>query len=184
MSIRRGYLLVLSGPSGSGKTTVLHEALPILYGVEFSVSYTTRPGRSEERDGVDYHFITEEVFRAKIDKKEFLEWAVVHGNLYGTGQAETEAICGDVYIHLWAERSWRPHYEEHWLHIVFTARDLHCFHQPDEVPPGMDSPQSEDESLGEAQPLPYLLKLVLVFHGMEPVIRCFLYDHHPGGIDL
>jgi guanylate kinase len=90
MSSRQGCLFVLSAPSGSGKTTLVRLLLSSIDGIEFSVSFTTRPIRDAERDGVDYHFVTEDAFRAKIAAGEFLEWAEVHGNLYGTGRAETE----------------------------------------------------------------------------------------------
>ena len=92
-SVRKGNLLVLSAPSGGGKTTILQKALSLLDEIDFSVSYTTRVQRLTERDGLDYHFVTEEVFREKIEGNQFLEWAEVHGNLYGTGRRETEAIC-------------------------------------------------------------------------------------------
>lgn len=92
MSSRRGCLFVLSAPSGSGKTTLVRLLLSSIDGMQFSVSFTTRPIRSAERDGVDYHFVTHEAFRDKIAAGEFLEWAEVHGNLYGTSRAETERI--------------------------------------------------------------------------------------------
>ncbi len=92
MNGRRGNLLVLSAPSGSGKTTLLGKLLDNMDAVEFSVSFTTRPRRVEERDGIDYHFVSEDVFRSKIAANELLEWAEVHGALYGTGRSETEAM--------------------------------------------------------------------------------------------
>ena len=92
-SVRKGNLIVLSAPSGAGKTTILQKALSLLDEIEFSVSYTTRVQRLTERDGLDYHFVTEELFRERIAENQFLEWAEVHGNLYGTGRAETESIC-------------------------------------------------------------------------------------------
>jgi guanylate kinase len=92
MSGRKGNLLVLSAPSGSGKTTVARRLLATLEGIEFSVSYTTRPPRATETRGVDYHFVSEEAFRAKILRQEFLEWAEVHGHLYGTGREQTEKV--------------------------------------------------------------------------------------------
>ncbi|MFQ5789815.1 MAG: guanylate kinase [Acidobacteriota bacterium] len=90
--MRRGILLVISAPSGSGKTTLVKALLDRVQGLEFSVSYTTRRRRPTERDGLHYHFISEEEFRAKIAGRHFLEWAEVHGNLYGTDRAETEAV--------------------------------------------------------------------------------------------
>ena len=93
MSTRLGNIIVLSAPSGSGKTTVVQRVLDSIDEIEFSISYTTRPRRSAEQDGVDYHFITAESFENKVEKGDFLEWAKVHGNFYGTGRAEAEAIC-------------------------------------------------------------------------------------------
>jgi guanylate kinase len=92
MTTRRGNLFVISAPSGSGKTTLVRRLLDALDGVRFSISFTTRSLRGSERDGVDYHFITHAEFRSKIEDGEFLEWAEVHGNLYGTSRTETERV--------------------------------------------------------------------------------------------
>ncbi len=89
---RRGNLFVISAPSGSGKTTLVRRLLDTLDDVQFSISFTTRSARGRERDGIDYHFIAEADFRSKIEDGEFLEWAEVHGNLYGTSKIETEKI--------------------------------------------------------------------------------------------
>ena len=89
---RRGNLFVISAPSGSGKTTLVRRLLDTLDDVQFSISFTTRSARRRERDGIDYHFIAEAYFRSKIEDGEFLEWAEVHGNLYGTSKIETEKI--------------------------------------------------------------------------------------------
>lgn len=77
------FPVVLAGPSGSGKTTV-GRALERLDEVRFSVSATTRPPRPEEEDGVDYRFLSREAFEELRDRDELLEWARVHGELYGT----------------------------------------------------------------------------------------------------
>ncbi|HMJ11943.1 MAG TPA: guanylate kinase [Polyangiaceae bacterium] len=81
-------LLIVSSPSGAGKTTLtarLMQQIPDLY---FSVSHTTRKPRAAEQDGREYHFVSRETFEKLIEMDEFLEWAEVHGNLYGTARAE------------------------------------------------------------------------------------------------
>src|SRR5271154_4279625 len=83
-------LLILSSPSGAGKTTLtrkLQERFPEL---RFSVSHTTRQPRGNEVDGRDYHFVTRERFHELVRERAFLEWAEVHGNLYGTSQEEID----------------------------------------------------------------------------------------------
>lgn len=89
---RRGNLFVISAPSGSGKTTLVRRLLDTLDDVRFSVSFTTRPVRGSERDGIDYHFVPSDLFRTKIEDGEFLEWAEVHGNYYGTSRIVTEQV--------------------------------------------------------------------------------------------
>ncbi len=82
-------LLVLSAPTGAGKTTIARRLLEADGALRFSVSHTTRPPRPGERDGVDYHFVDRAVFERRRELGEFLEWAEVHGNLYGTHRSET-----------------------------------------------------------------------------------------------
>ncbi len=88
MSDRRGSVIVVSAPSGAGKTTVLARVLAEMPGLRFSVSHTTRAPREGERDGCDYHFVDRPAFERLRDRDELLEWAEVHGNLYGTAVAE------------------------------------------------------------------------------------------------
>lgn len=83
MSRKRGRLFVISGPSGTGKGTVCKELLKEI-GNEFSVSMTTRSPREGEVDGKDYYFVTKEVFLENIEASNFLEYATVFDNLYGT----------------------------------------------------------------------------------------------------
>ena len=83
-------LVVISGPTGSGKTTIAKRLVTELPRAVFSVSHTTRQPRPGEKDGKDYHFITEDAFRKMVDAGEFLEWAAVHGQLYGTHRSEWE----------------------------------------------------------------------------------------------
>lgn len=79
-----GLLLVLSAPSGAGKTTLAHRLLKEHPEAIFSISYTTREPRGQERHGLDYHFVDVNTFRQKIERGEFVEWAEVHGNFYGS----------------------------------------------------------------------------------------------------
>jgi guanylate kinase len=88
----RGALFVVSAPSGTGKTTVVEQLVELMPEVALSRSYTSRGARDGERDGVDYHFVTRERFEAMIAAGEFLEWADVFGNLYGTCFADTERL--------------------------------------------------------------------------------------------
>src|ERR1700733_4203262 len=83
-------LLILSSPSGAGKTTLTRKLLTDFPELRFSVSHTTRAPRANEVDGKDYHFVDKAAFEAMVDKDEFLEWAHVHENLYGTSRAEIE----------------------------------------------------------------------------------------------
>lgn len=90
MSIQRGSLVIISSPSGAGKTTLAHKLLGEFDTVQFSVSYTTRPMRRGETDGKDYTFVTEEQFEKMAQEGEFAEWAIVHGNRYGTARSVVE----------------------------------------------------------------------------------------------
>lgn len=83
---RRGILFTVSAPSGAGKTSLLAELVKQLPDIRVSVSHTTRAMRPGERDGIDYHFVTEPEFLAMLDQAEFLEHARVFNNLYGTSQ--------------------------------------------------------------------------------------------------
>ena len=92
----RGMLVVVSSPSGGGKGTLVRRALKIVPNLGYSVSFTTREPREGEVNGRDYFFVSEQEFRRKIEAGEFLEWASVHSNLYGTSlaQIERERLAG------------------------------------------------------------------------------------------
>jgi guanylate kinase len=83
---------VVSAPSGAGKSSLAQRALNRIEGLKFSISYTTREPRGAEKDGVDYHFVSEDEFRAMRDRSEFLESAEVHGYLYGTHRAAVDEL--------------------------------------------------------------------------------------------
>ena len=91
----RGLLFIVSAPSGAGKTTLAEHLVQILPNLRMSRSYTSRPERPGERDGIDYHFVTREQFEAMIAARAFLEWADVFGNFYGTAAADTERLVAD-----------------------------------------------------------------------------------------
>jgi guanylate kinase len=88
-------LIVVSGPSGAGKSTVLARVLAEIERLRFSVSHTTRAPREGERDGVNYHFVGKPAFDALRAAGGFLEWAEVHGQLYGTARAEYERAAAE-----------------------------------------------------------------------------------------
>jgi len=92
MIARKGRLFVISGPSGTGKSTVINAVLKDRPELHYSISFTTRPRRGSEKNGVEYHFVTESVFRRMVDRNEFAEWAEVHGYLYGTSAKRLEEI--------------------------------------------------------------------------------------------
>ncbi|MPZ18053.1 MAG: guanylate kinase [Luteitalea sp.] len=87
-----GTLFIVSAPSGTGKTTVVERLVEVLEGVTISRSYTSRPARVGERDGLDYNFVSRERFEAMVAGGEFLEWADVFGHVYGTRREDTEQL--------------------------------------------------------------------------------------------
>lgn len=91
MSERGSSLIVLSAPSGTGKSTILSRVLSQVEALRFSVSHTTRTARPGEQDGVQYHFVSREAFDTMIRGDRLLEWATVHGELYGTALLEYDA---------------------------------------------------------------------------------------------
>ncbi len=84
-------VFIISAPSGSGKSTLVHRLLQTVPGLTFSISYTTRPPRPVETNGVDYNFIPKPEFEERLERNEFLEYAVVFGNYYGTNRCTLDA---------------------------------------------------------------------------------------------
>lgn len=95
MRQKRGSLFVISAPSGAGKTTLCQKLREIVPDVKFSVSFTTRKPRAGEVDGLHYSFVDEDEFRAMIAEGEFVEWAQVHGNFYGTSKRRIEDMINE-----------------------------------------------------------------------------------------
>lgn len=93
----RSSVFIISAPSGSGKSTLVGHLMQRVSNLRFSVSYTTRPPRGQEKDGTEYYFISREQFEARIARNEFLEWADVFGNYYGTHESELTRAQTDGY---------------------------------------------------------------------------------------
>jgi guanylate kinase len=89
----RGRILVLSAPSGGGKSTLAQAVMARTPEVARSVTCTTRPRRPGEEDGRDYHFLSQAEFERRRHAGEFLEWATVHGYLYGTSRVDVDRLC-------------------------------------------------------------------------------------------
>lgn len=84
--MNRGKLVVISAPSGAGKTTLLKKVFQEVENIAFSISHTTRAPRAGEQDGVDYHYVDRASFEKMIEDDQFIEFAHVHDNLYGTSR--------------------------------------------------------------------------------------------------
>jgi guanylate kinase len=82
-----GILFIISAPSGSGKSTLVSQLRTLVEGLDFSISYTTRAPRGSEEDGREYHFVTRQEFERMMAAGDFLEWAEVFGNYYGTAKS-------------------------------------------------------------------------------------------------
>jgi guanylate kinase len=91
--MQQGKMIVVSAPSGSGKTTIVRQVLASGLNLEFSVSACSRQPRANEKDGIDYYFLSAEAFKQKIAQNAFVEWEEVYaGNYYGTLKSEVERI--------------------------------------------------------------------------------------------
>ena len=94
---KEGELFIVSAPSGAGKTTLCERVCTAIPGIKLSVSYTTRPRRKGEVNNIHYTFVDENKFKSMIKKGEFVEWAVVHGNLYGTSRRRLQELTQKGY---------------------------------------------------------------------------------------
>jgi guanylate kinase len=88
----KGSLFIVSAPSGTGKTTLCKKLVSKLPNLKFSVSYTTRHPRQGEVNNRDYTFISRDEFKSMLDKEEFIEWAKIHGEFYGTSKKKLEKL--------------------------------------------------------------------------------------------
>jgi guanylate kinase len=93
-------LFIITGPSGCGKSTLVHKVLENVKNVRFSVSHTTRNKRDSEEEGKDYYFVSKSEFEQMIKDERLIEWAVFHGNHYGTSKREVEkkGSMGDLLL--------------------------------------------------------------------------------------
>jgi guanylate kinase len=87
-----GLIFVISAPSGTGKTTLVREVIKQIPGLQFSVSFTTRLPRANEKEGEDYHFVSHSAFQKMVEGNEFLEWAEVLKNRYGTPRPDLKKM--------------------------------------------------------------------------------------------
>lgn len=95
MQAASAQMFIVSAPSGAGKTSLVRQAIDNLDDLAVSVSHTTRPARSGEKEGVDYHFTDRDTFERMIDEDRFLEYAEVFGNYYGTSVGAVQQCLGD-----------------------------------------------------------------------------------------
>jgi guanylate kinase len=112
-----GRIFVVSGPSGSGKSTLIREVRQRVSDLGYSISHTSRPPRGQEKNGVEYHFVSKETFQKMIDNGEFVEWAEVYQDLYGTSVSslKSQITMGlDVImdIDVQGARNIRDHFKE------------------------------------------------------------------------
>lgn len=133
-SNKSGIAIVLSGPSGAGKTTVYREVLDRRSDIVFSVSCTTRQPRASEVQGRDYYFLSREDFNDRRQHGQFLEWAEVHGNLYGTLRSEVEArILSGVSVLLDVDVQGARQVREHIKGTPLAERTIFVFTAPPTV---------------------------------------------------
>jgi guanylate kinase len=123
------HLIVISAPSGAGKTTLCARLLQDFPELRLSISTTTRKPRGAERDGVEYHFVSRDAFEAQIRARRFAEWALVHGNYYGTSKdtIETAFAAGKsvlLDIDVQGSASLRQAYPGQCLSIFIAPPDL------------------------------------------------------------
>ncbi|MCS7203434.1 MAG: guanylate kinase [Thermodesulfovibrio sp.] len=91
-TMNKEIIFIISAPSGTGKTTICKELVKLVSNLKMSISYTTRQPRQGEKNGIDYYFVDRETFQSMLKNNEFIEWAEVYGNLYGTSKKVIEDL--------------------------------------------------------------------------------------------
>ena len=170
--LKKGHLFIISGPSGAGKSTILSRILDKRPQLRYSISYTTRLPRGNEQDGVEYHFISEEAFRKKIEAGELAEWAEVHGRLYGTSATYIEeflAVGHDVLLDIDVQGAKRLFSKYPQAISVFVAAPDRAELRKRLMKRGTDSPEAVERRLKDAK---------------EEMTQAHLYDHVLVNADL
>jgi guanylate kinase len=151
-----GKLIIFSAPSGAGKSTIVHHILDCGFNMEFSVSATSRPPRENEKQGIDYYFLTTEEFRSKIRKNEFLEYEEVYPNsFYGTLRSEIERITAEgknvVFdIDVLGGINIKKQYDEQALAVFIAPPSIEVLHQR-LINRGTDTPEMIAKRIGKAE---------------------------------
>ncbi len=164
--MKPGQLFIVSAPSGAGKTTILKLVMGELAGLAFSVSHTTRSPRTGEVDGRDYHFIDREGFIRLRENGDFLEWAEVHGNLYGSSRsavAEQLAAGLDVILDIDVQGAGQVRHRTEWPALTIFI-----------MPPSLT--ELEKRLAGRGTDTPEVIKRRLV-NAVRELAERELYDH-------
>ncbi|OCX50862.1 guanylate kinase [Mucilaginibacter sp. PPCGB 2223] len=175
---RQGKLVIFSAPSGAGKTTIVRHLLSKRPDLEFSISATTRQPRGEEKDGVDYYFISKEEFLHRIAKKQFVEFEEVYsGTFYGTLRSEIQRIWDqgkDVIFDIDVEGGLhlKRKYEEHALAIFVQPPSLLVLIER-LTGRGTDSPEKLEERFAKARKeLDYAPQFDIILNNYELETAC------------
>jgi guanylate kinase len=138
----KGLVFVISAPSGTGKTTLLKRVMEELPGLKFSVSYTTRTPRANEKEGEDYYFISPDLFREMTEGGKFLEWAEVLGNSYGTALAALNPEGNDLILDIDTQGARKVKERIDRSVLIFILPPSYRFLKERLINRGLDSPET------------------------------------------